>query len=139
MRQLAPPFGVSKSAAERIIDHLGPLFALQPGKLFAKDTVLIVDGTLVPTRAHTIAERSKNYRYSTNHQVVMDADTRLVVVVGRPLPGNRNDCKAWEESGAKPAAGETLTIADGGYPGTGLVIPHRREPGQSELPGWSPR
>lgn len=55
MRQLAPLFGVSKSAADRIID-----------------------------------------------QVVIDADTRLVVVVGRPLPGNRNDCKAWEESDAKP-------------------------------------
>lgn len=88
-------FGVSKSTASRVINHLGPLLALQPRKRFAKDTVLIVDGTLVPTRDHTIAERSKNYRYSTNHQVVIDADTRLVVVVGRPLAGNRNDCKAW--------------------------------------------
>ncbi|WP_037903150.1 IS5/IS1182 family transposase, partial [Streptomyces sp. NRRL S-350] len=77
MRQLAPLFGVSKSAADRIIGHLGPMFALQPRKRFAKGTVLIVDGTLVPTRDHTIAERSKNYRYSTNHQVVIDADTRL--------------------------------------------------------------
>lgn len=56
--------------------------------------MLIVDGTLVPTRDHAVAEQSKNYRYSTNHQVVIDADTRLVVVIGRPLPGNRNDCKA---------------------------------------------
>ncbi|MFE5977264.1 transposase [Streptomyces sp. NPDC056460] len=136
MRQLAPLFGVSKSAAGRIIDHLGPMFALRPRTRFAKDAVLIVDGTLVPTRDHSIAERSKNYRYSTNHQVVIDADTRLVVVVGRPLVGNRNDCKAWEESGAKAAVGKTLTIADGGYPGTGLVIPHRRERGQTELRGW---
>jgi hypothetical protein len=74
MRQLAPLFGVSKSAADRIIDHLGPMLALQPRKRFAKDTVLIVDGTLVPTR-HTIAKQSKNYRNSTNHQVVIDADT----------------------------------------------------------------
>ncbi|KKD02299.1 transposase, partial [Streptomyces sp. WM6386] len=79
---------------------------------------------------------SKNYRYSTNHQVVIDADTRLVVAVGRPLPGNRNDCKAWELSGAKDAVGKTTVIADGGYRGTGLVIPHRREPGQAELPDW---
>lgn len=69
--------------------------------------MLIVDGTLVPTRDHAVAEQSKNYRYSTHHQVVMDADTRLVVVVGRPLPGNRNDRKAWEESGAKAAAGQS--------------------------------
>ena len=75
------------------------------------DTVLIVDGTLVPTRDHAVAEQSKNYRYSTNHQVVIDAYTRLVVLVGRPLTGNRNDCKAWEESGVKAAIGKTMTIA----------------------------
>jgi len=135
LRQLAPLFGVSKSAADRIIGHLGPLLALQPRQRFARDTVLIVDGTLVPTRDHAIAEQSKNYRYSTNHQVVIDADTRRVVVVGRPLPGNRNDCRAWEESGAKAAVGNTRTIADGGYPGTGLVMPHRRQAGE-ELPDW---
>ncbi|GIG63654.1 hypothetical protein Lfu02_80260 [Longispora fulva] len=52
-----------------------------------------------------------------------------------PLPGNRNDCKAWEESGAKAAVGRTLTIADGGYPGTGLAIPHRRSKDE-DLPDW---
>lgn len=135
MRQIAPPFGISKSAADRIIDHLGPLLALQLRKRFRKDTVLTVDGTLVPTRDHTVAEQSKNYRYSTAHQVVIDADTRLVVVVGRPLPGNRHDSRGWEESGAKAAVGKTMTIADGGYQGTGLVIPHRRRKGE-ELPGW---
>ncbi|WP_329550575.1 transposase [Streptomyces sp. NBC_00696] len=135
MRQLALLFGVSKSAADRIIDHLGPMLALQHRLRFAKDTVLIVDGSLVPTRDHTVAEQSKSYRYSTNHQVVVDADSRCVVIVGRPLPGNRNDCKAWEESGAKAAVGTTMTIADGGYPGTGLVMPHRRRKGE-ELPGW---
>lgn len=135
LRQLAPLFGISKSAADRIIDHIGPLLALKPRQRFRRDAVLIVDGTLVPTRDHTIAEKSKNYRYSTNHQVVIDADTRLVVGVGRPVPGNRNDCIAWEESGAKAAVGQTTTIADGGYPGTGLVIPHRR-PRDGELNEW---
>lgn len=119
-------FGVSKSAAQRIIDHLAPMLALQSRKQFAKDTVLIVDGTLVPTRDHTVTEQSKNYRYSTNQQVVIDADRCLVVMVGRPLPGNRNVCRAWEESGASAVVGTTVTIADGGYPGTGL------------LPGWRP-
>ncbi len=71
LRQLAPLFGISKSAADRIIDHLGPWLALQPRKRFRPGTVLIVDGTLVPTRDHTIAEQSKNFRYSTNHQVVI--------------------------------------------------------------------
>ncbi|NEB21386.1 transposase family protein [Streptomyces coelicoflavus] len=43
--------------------------------------------------------------------------------------------RAWEESGAKAAVGKTTTIADGGYPGTGLVTPHRRRQGE-ELPDW---
>ncbi len=73
---------MSKSTADRIIDHLGPPLAPQQRKRFRTDTVLIVDGTLVPTRDHSIAVQSKNYRYSTNHQVVIDADTRLVVAVG---------------------------------------------------------
>ena len=41
----------------------------------------------------------------------------------------------WEESGTKAAVGETTAIADGGYQGTGLVIPHRRRKGE-ELPRW---
>ncbi|GGW17570.1 hypothetical protein GCM10010264_73500 [Streptomyces globisporus] len=136
MRQLAPSFGVSKSAAGRIVSHLGPLLALLQRRRFRRDPVLIVDGILVPTRDHSVAEQSKNYRYSTNHQVVIDADSRLVVSVGRPLPGNHNDCKAWEQSGAKSSVANTIIIADGGYRGTDLIIPHRREPGQTELPAW---
>lgn len=52
-----------------------------------------MDGTLVPTRDHVIAARSKDNLYFT-HQVVIDAATRPFVVVGWPLAGNRNDCKA---------------------------------------------
>ncbi|GAA3481614.1 hypothetical protein GCM10018966_061450 [Streptomyces yanii] len=136
LRQLAPLFGVSKSAANRIIGHLGPSPALQPRQRFRKNAVLIVDGTPVPTRDRTVAEQSKNYRYSTNHQAVIDADTRLVVAVGRTVTGNRNDCKAWELSGAKAVVGRATVIADGGYRGTGLLIPHRRERGRTELPVW---
>ncbi|SCE24047.1 DDE superfamily endonuclease [Streptomyces sp. DvalAA-43] len=69
--------------------------------------------------------------------MVIDADTRLVVAVGRPLPGNRNDCRAWEDSGAKAAVGTTATvIADGGYRGTGLTIPHYRRHKDEELSAW---
>ncbi|MFE1191240.1 transposase [Streptomyces olivaceoviridis] len=135
LRQLAPLFRVSKSSADRIIDRTAPLLALKQRQRLRRDTVLIVDGTLVPTRDHSIAEQSKNYRYSTNHQVVIDADSRLVVAVGVPVPGNRNDCKAWTESGAAAVVGTTTTIADGGYRGTDLVIPHRR-PAGGKLCGW---
>lgn len=36
----------------------------------------------------------RNDRSSTNHQVSIDADTRLVVAVGKPVPDNHNDCRA---------------------------------------------
>jgi DDE superfamily endonuclease/DDE family transposase len=117
LRQLAPLFGISKSAAGRIVSQLGPVLGLRPLSRFSRDTVLIVGGTLVPARDHSVAEQSKNYRYSTNHQVVIDADSCLVVSVGRPVSGNRNDCKAWELSGAKNSVGNTTEIADGGYRG----------------------
>ncbi len=67
--------------------------------------MLIADGALVPTRDHGIAERSQNSRYSTSHQAVAEADTRLVVAVRLPSSGNRNGCEAWELSGAKAAIG----------------------------------
>ncbi len=87
LRQFAPLFGMSKSAADRVIDRLGPSLALQQRKRFGKDIVLLGDGTLAPTRDHSIVEQSKNCRYSINYQVV--------VAVGRPLPGKCNDCIAW--------------------------------------------
>jgi hypothetical protein len=135
LRQLAPLFGVSKPAADRIMDDLGPKLALRPRKRFARGTVLIVDGTLIPTRDRNIAAPSKNYQYSTNHQVVIDVDTQLVVAVGTPLPGNRNDCKAFGESGAEYACRNHDVIGDGGYVATTAIIPHRRRPGE-DLPDW---
>jgi hypothetical protein len=49
LRQVAPLFGVSKSAAGRVVDHLAPLLVLsRVSTVHGPDTVLIVDGTLVP-------------------------------------------------------------------------------------------
>ncbi len=123
--------------ADRLVDHPGPALAAQPRRRFRKRTVLIVDGTPAPTRDRTVAASSKNSCCSTNHQVVVDAGTRLVVAVGEPLPGNRDDCRAWQESGAKTAVGAVpALIADGGYRGTGLTIPHYRRNKDEELPAW---
>ncbi|QXJ25886.1 transposase family protein [Actinomadura graeca] len=95
LRQVALLCGVSKSAAHRMVDHLAPLLALAPVTCrHSPDTVLIVDGTLVPAHDRTVTAPSKNYRYSVNNmQVVINADTRLVAAVGRPVPGNHNDCE----------------------------------------------
>ncbi|CAM5624272.1 hypothetical protein GCM10010253_38930 [Streptomyces badius] len=94
-----------RPAADRVIDRVGPVLALQPRERFARDTVLIVDGPLVPTRDRTMAVLTKNYRYSTDHQADIDAGPRRVVVVGRPLSGNRYDSTAWDESGDKAVVG----------------------------------
>jgi len=42
MRQLALLFGISKSAADRIIDQIGPLLALKPRQRFASDTAAAI-------------------------------------------------------------------------------------------------
>lgn len=95
MRQLGLLFGVSKSAADRVIDDVALLLSLAPiRRRHPAGTVLIVDGTLVPTRDRSVAASTKNYCYLTNHQVVTDANTRLVVAAGQPLPGNRHDARA---------------------------------------------
>jgi hypothetical protein len=55
MRQIGPLFGVSHSAAHRVIDTLGPLLVLAPVRRRPVDQVAIVDGTLIPMRDHRLA------------------------------------------------------------------------------------
>ena len=50
-----------------------------------------------------------------NLQAVIDANSRLVVAIGLPLPGSRNDCRAFTESGVDRVCRGAPTIADGGY------------------------
>lgn len=138
-RQVALLFGISKSAANRVVDHLAPLLALSPvTRKHGPDTVLIVDGTLVPTHDRTMSASSKNYRYSVNMQVVIDANTRLVVAIGEPTPGNRNDCRAYTDSGVDAQCRGAKVMADGGYQGNPEVIMPYRKPreGEPPLPQW---
>jgi len=109
MRQIGPLFGVSHSAAYRVIDSIGPLLALAPVRKRRADAVAIVDGTLVPTRDHRLATPSKNYRYSANVQVAIDAETRLVIATGDPRPGSRNDCTVYRDSGIAEALADTVS------------------------------
>lgn len=137
MRQIGPLFGVSHSAAHRVIDTVGPLRALAPVRKRRVDQVTIVDGTLVPTRDHRLAAPSKNYRYSTNLQVAIDADTRLVVATGDPQPGNRNDCTVYRDSGIEHQLAGPPVMADGGYQGNpGVIMPYRKPRDGSELTDW---
>src|SRR3954447_6167875 len=137
MRQLGPLFGISHSAVHRVIDTLGPLLALAPVRRRRGEQVTIVDGTLVPTRDHRLAARSTNYRYSTNLQVAIDATTRLVLAVGDPQPGNRNDTIVYRSSGINQQLAGREVMADGGYRGhPEVIMPYRQPRDGSELPAW---
>src|SRR3954465_15840160 len=137
MRQIGPLFGVSHSAAHRVIDTIGPLIALAPLRRRPKDQVAIVDGTLIPTRDHRLAAQSKNYRYSTNLQVAIDANTRLVIALGDPQPGNRNVTIVYRSSGINQQLAGREVMADGGYRGNPkVIIPYRKPCDGSELAAW---
>jgi hypothetical protein len=137
-RQIALLFGISKSAANRIVEHVAPLLVLPPVITpHSPGTVLIVDGTLVPTHDRSVSASSKNYRYSVNMQVVIDANTRLGVAVGNTTPGNRHDSRAYRESGVDQLCTGAHVMADGGYLGNPEVIIPYRKPGKGRsLPAW---
>jgi hypothetical protein len=137
MRQIGPLFGVSHSAAHRVIDTLGPLLALAPVRRRPKGQVAIIDGTLIPTRDHRLAAQSKNYRYSANLQVAIDANTQLVIALGDPQPGNRNDTIVYRTSGINRQLAGREVMADGAYRGNPeVIIPYRKPRDGSELPAW---
>ena len=138
LRQVALLFGISKSAAGRVVDHLAPLLVLAPvTRPHGPGTVLIVDGTLVPTHDRSVSASSKNYRYSVNMQVVIDANTRLAVAVGKPTGGNRNDCRAYRDSEVDRQCAGAAVMADGGYRGNPEVIMPYRKPGKGKgLTAW---
>ncbi len=52
-----------------------------------------MDGTLIPVRDHGVGASSRNYRFSANVQVIVDAETRLVVAAAQPVPGNTADAR----------------------------------------------
>jgi hypothetical protein len=124
MRQLAPLFGVSPATVCRVIQRLGPLLALEPTQACpaAADRLWIVDGTLVPVRDRKVGASSRSYRFSANVQVIVDAESRLVVATARPVPGNTADAKAWRDSGLAEHCQGVTVLGDGAYINTGLIV-----------------
>jgi hypothetical protein len=94
----------------------------------------------VPTRDHRLATPSKNYRYSANLQIAIDANTRLVIALGDPQPGNRNDTLVYRTSGIAATLAGRVVMADGGYRGSpDVIIPYRKNRDGSPLPAWKDR
>ncbi|MEU9382787.1 transposase family protein [Streptomyces sp. NPDC048279] len=137
MRQLGPQFGVSSSTVCRVIQRLGPLLAIEPTSRPADtpERMWIVDGTLIPLRDRSVAASSRNYRFSANVQVVVDADTRLVIAAARPVPGTTADAHAWRASGLSRHCEGVTVLGDGAYLNCGMALPHRKRPGRAPLPG----
>jgi len=136
MRQLAVLFGVCPATVCRTIQQVGPLLSLEPAPRpeGAVERLWIVDGTLIPVRDRTVSASSRNYRFSANVQVVIDADTRLVVATAPPVAGNVADAHAFRDTGLAEVCSGMTVLADGAYGGTGLVIPHRRRGKRPLLP-----
>ncbi|MEU4926989.1 transposase family protein [Streptomyces yokosukanensis] len=135
MRQLGPLFGVSSSTVCRAIRQLGPLLALEPvsRSVDGPERMWIVDGTLIPVRDRSVAASSRNYRFSANVRVIVDADTRLVIAAARPVPGTSADAHAWRASGLSRHCQGVTVLGDGAYLNCQMVVPHRKRPGRALL------
>ena len=114
-----------------------PLLAIAPlsRPADAADQLWIADGTLVPVRDRTVGALSRNYRFSANVQVIIDANTRLVVATARPALGNKADAQVWRGSGLPQQCQGVTVLGDGAYINTGLVVPHPKRPGRPLLAG----
>ncbi|WP_404200358.1 transposase family protein [Streptomyces tauricus] len=137
MRQLGPLFGVSSSTVCRVIQRFGPLLALEPVSrpADAADRLWIVDGTLVPVRDRKVGASSRNYRFFANVQVIVDANTRLVIAAARPAPGTTADTHAWRASVLAEHCHGVTVLGDGAYLNCQMVVPHRKRPRRPLLAG----
>jgi DDE superfamily endonuclease len=120
MRELAAVFRASKSQVHRILGDLVPRLASCLGFTVDRDRrwSWVVDGTLVPTRDHTVAARSKNYRWSCNTQVLVRRRDLRVIAISGGGPGNRNDTVHYRMSRIQALCrNHRRVLADGGYRG----------------------
>lgn len=129
VRELSAVFAISRSQVHRIVADLVPrlaaLLTIDPDP--DRRRPWIVDGTLIPTRDHAVAAKSKNYRWSCNVQVLVRRDLRVIAVAGGG-PGNRNDLIHYRGSHVDALCRfHRRVLADGGYRGqTHLITPRFR-------------
>lgn len=126
-REVAAVFAISRSQVHRIIADIVPRLAALLTVDLDRRHSWIVDGTLVPTRDHTSAAKSKNYRWSCNVQILVRRDLRVIAIDGGG-PGNRNDPIHYRGSEIEALCRyHRRVLADGGYRGhRDLVIPRFR-------------
>jgi hypothetical protein len=125
IRELAAVFRISKSAAHRIVAAITPRLATLVAERGGRDRrwSWIVDGTLIPTRDHSHATKSKNYRYSCNAQVLIRGRDLKVVAVTAGGPGHRNDPVHYRGSIVETLCrAHRRVLADGGYRGVPELV-----------------
>ena len=120
MRELAASFAISKSAAHRIVSTMTPRLAALAAHDRPDDRreSWVVDGTLIPTRDHRRAARSKNYRWSCNAQILVRRRDLWIAATTAGGPGNRNDPVHYRGSRIEALCKQHgRVLADGGYRG----------------------
>ena len=120
MRELAAAFGLSKSSAHRIVSTMTSRLAALGSKAAPLDrrASWVVDGTLIPTRDHAGAARSKNYRWSCNAQILARRRDLWIIATAAGGPGNRNDPEHYRHSEIEHLCQwHRRVLADGGYRG----------------------
>jgi hypothetical protein len=125
-RELAAVCGTTKSTAHRVVAALVPRLArLAAASGHDRRRSWIVDGTLIPTRDHLCAARSKNYRWSCNAQVLVQRTDLRVIATSAGGEGNRNDPIHYRGSHIEALCKRHgRVLADGGYRGIpDLVTP----------------
>jgi len=125
IRELSAVFRISKSQAHRIVANLTPRLAALLHHTVDRDRrwSWVVDGTLVPTRDHSAAAKSKNYRWSTNAQLLVRRNDLRVIAVAAGGPGNRNDPVHYRGSEVETMCRlHKRVLADGGYRGVPELV-----------------
>ena len=125
VRELAAIFQISRSTAHRIVATLTPRLAALARTAARPDRrwSWIVDGTLIPTRDHVHAAKSKNYRYSCNAQVLVRRRDLHVIAISAGGPGNRNDPVHYRGSQIQVLCKHHgRVLADGGYRGISELV-----------------
>ena len=118
MRELAAVFGISKSTAHRVLADITVRVAACLGPTTDRRFSWVVDGTLIPTRDHTAAAKSKNYRWSCNIQILVRRTDLMIVDIDGGGPGNRNDPFHYRASAIEARCRHhRRVLADGGYRG----------------------
>ncbi|MFI1397950.1 hypothetical protein [Streptomyces sp. NPDC020681] len=91
---MAESFDVSKSAADRIVDSLARLLALEAQCLRCSRYSAALDDALVPASGNRAARRPGELPYAPRRRLKIDTRTRLVMAAGTGPPEDHTRCAA---------------------------------------------